>query len=98
MARLGEARRGLAWRGRAWQGKAWQGAARQGMGLLIQRAGREWKACCPFHGEKTPSLVISFEKQFYHCFGCGAHGTIDELIAAGPGRAWQDAAGLGTAR
>ena len=41
----------------------------------LKKAGREYKACCPFHGEKTPSFTISPEKQFYHCFGCGAHGT-----------------------
>ncbi|MCP5157357.1 MAG: DNA primase [Ectothiorhodospiraceae bacterium] len=41
----------------------------------LKRAGREYKACCPFHGEKTPSFTVSPEKQFYHCFGCGAHGT-----------------------
>ncbi|MGB1109182.1 MAG: CHC2 zinc finger domain-containing protein, partial [Gammaproteobacteria bacterium] len=38
----------------------------------LKRAGREYKACCPFHGEKTPSFTVSTEKQFYHCFGCGA--------------------------
>jgi DNA primase len=41
----------------------------------LKKAGREWKACCPFHGEKTPSFTVSQQKQFYHCFGCGAHGT-----------------------
>src|SRR5689334_24516334 len=40
----------------------------------LVRAGREWKACCPFHNEKTPSFTINDEKGFYHCFGCGAHG------------------------
>jgi DNA primase len=40
----------------------------------ISKAGREWKACCPFHNEKTPSFTINDEKGFYHCFGCGAHG------------------------
>jgi DNA primase len=40
----------------------------------IQKAGREYKACCPFHNEKTPSFTINDEKGFYHCFGCGAHG------------------------
>ena len=42
----------------------------------LKRAGREYKACCPFHDEKTPSFTVSQEKQFYHCFGCGAHGTV----------------------
>ena len=38
------------------------------------KAGREFKACCPFHNEKTPSFTVNDEKGFYHCFGCGAHG------------------------
>ncbi len=41
----------------------------------LKRAGREYQACCPFHDEKTPSFTVSPSKQFYHCFGCGAHGT-----------------------
>jgi DNA primase len=41
----------------------------------LKKAGREYKACCPFHNEKTPSFTVSQVKQFYHCFGCGAHGT-----------------------
>lgn len=41
----------------------------------LRRAGAEYKACCPFHDEKTPSFTVSPNKQFYHCFGCGAHGT-----------------------
>jgi DNA primase len=47
-----------------------------GSRVQLKKAGREWKACCPFHGEKTPSFWVSPEKQFYHCFGCGAHGTV----------------------
>src|SRR5690606_14701624 len=39
------------------------------------KSGRDFAACCPFHDEKTPSFTVSPEKQFYHCFGCGAHGT-----------------------
>jgi DNA primase len=41
----------------------------------LRRAGRDWMACCPFHAEKTPSFSVSPQKQFYYCFGCGAHGT-----------------------
>jgi DNA primase len=46
-----------------------------GSRVQLKRAGREYKACCPFHDEKTPSFWVSPAKQFYHCFGCGAHGT-----------------------
>src|SRR5580698_8761675 len=42
----------------------------------LKKAGREYKACCPFHNEKSPSFSVSSDKQFYHCFGCGAHGTV----------------------
>lgn len=45
-----------------------------GRHVKVQRAGREYKACCPFHNEKTPSFTINDDKGFYHCFGCGAHG------------------------
>ena len=46
-----------------------------GRRVPLKKAGREFKACCPFHGEKTPSFTVSPGKGFYHCFGCGAHGT-----------------------
>ena len=42
--------------------------------LKLQKKGREFAACCPFHNEKTPSFYVNDEKGFYHCFGCGAHG------------------------
>jgi DNA primase len=42
--------------------------------MRMQRAGKEWKAPCPFHKEKTPSFYVNDAKGFYHCFGCGAHG------------------------
>lgn len=41
----------------------------------LKRAGREYMGLCPFHSEKTPSFTVSPQKQFYHCFGCGAHGS-----------------------
>src|SRR5210317_1827785 len=47
-----------------------------GRRVQLKKAGREFKACCPFHDEKTPSFTVSPAKQFYHCFGCGAHGTV----------------------
>ena len=43
--------------------------------LSLKKTGREYQACCPFHNEKTPSFTVSPNKQFYHCFGCGAHGS-----------------------
>ncbi len=46
-----------------------------GRRVQLKKAGREFKACCPFHDEKTPSFTVSPAKGFYHCFGCGAHGT-----------------------
>ena len=45
-----------------------------GRTVKVTKAGREFKACCPFHNEKTPSFTINDDKGFYHCFGCGAHG------------------------
>ncbi|NQZ14944.1 MAG: DNA primase, partial [Alphaproteobacteria bacterium] len=47
-----------------------------GRKVRLTRAGREFKGCCPFHNEKTPSFYVNDDKQFYHCFGCGAHGDI----------------------
>src|SRR5256714_1041436 len=51
-----------------------------GLRVQLKKAGREYKACCPFHNEKTASFWVSPEKQFYHCFGCGAHGTVVRFL------------------
>lgn len=62
-----------------------------GRSTKLQRAGREWKACCPFHKEKTPSFTVSDEKGFYHCFGCGAHGDAIRWLTDARGLAFMDA-------
>jgi DNA primase len=43
--------------------------------VQLKKAGRDWSARCPFHDERSPSFTVSPAKQFYHCFGCGAHGS-----------------------
>ena len=48
--------------------------------MQLKKAGREYHACCPFHNEKTPSFTVSPTKQFYHCFGCGAHGSVLDFL------------------
>ncbi len=57
----------------------------------LQKAGREWKACCPFHNEKTPSFTVNDEKGFYHCFGCGAHGDVIRWMTDQRGLPFMDA-------
>ena len=59
--------------------------------VKLIRAGREWKACCPFHNEKTPSFTINDEKGFYHCFGCGAHGDAIRFLTDQRGLPFMDA-------
>src|SRR5690242_6579139 len=46
----------------------------------LKKAGREWTACCPFHDERSPSFYVSPAKQFYHCFGCGVHGSAVKFL------------------
>ncbi len=48
--------------------------------VALKKRGKEHIACCPFHNEKSPSFTVSQSKQFYHCFGCGAHGTVLSFI------------------
>ncbi|HEV7779021.1 MAG TPA: DNA primase [Luteibacter sp.] len=46
----------------------------------LKKAGKEWTACCPFHNERSPSFYVSPQKQFYHCFGCGVHGSAIKFL------------------
>ena len=62
-----------------------------GRSVKLQKAGREFKACCPFHKEKTPSFTVNDEKGFYHCFGCGAHGDAIRFLTDARGLAFMDA-------
>ncbi len=62
-----------------------------GRRLRLQRAGREWKAPCPFHAEKTPSFYINDQKAFFHCFGCGAHGDAVGFLMRHDGLAFPEA-------
>ncbi|PCJ00281.1 MAG: DNA primase [Alphaproteobacteria bacterium] len=62
-----------------------------GRRIKVTRAGRESKACCPFHSEKSPSFTINDDKQFYHCFGCGAHGDVIGFIMKHDNLAFMDA-------
>lgn len=48
--------------------------------VKLKKAGRNHQACCPFHNEKSPSFTVSQDKQFYHCFGCGAHGNVISFL------------------
>ncbi|QIQ86171.1 DNA primase [Erythrobacter sp.] len=57
----------------------------------LTKAGREWKACCPFHSENTPSFTVSDDKGFYHCFGCGAHGDVISWMIEQRGLSFMDA-------
>jgi len=59
--------------------------------VKLQRAGREWRACCPFHSEKTPSFYVNDQKGFYHCFGCQQHGGAIDWIMEQHGLPFMDA-------
>src|SRR3954469_221277 len=59
--------------------------------VKLVRAGREWKACCPFHNEKTPSFTVNDDKGFYHCFGCSAHGDAIRFLTDQRGMPFMDA-------
>lgn len=57
----------------------------------LKKAGANYVACCPFHNEKTPSFSVSPAKQFYHCFGCGAHGSAIGFVMEHQGLSFPEA-------
>lgn len=57
----------------------------------LKKAGQNYVACCPFHREKSPSFSVSPQKQFYHCFGCGAHGNALTFLMEHNGMGFVDA-------
>jgi DNA primase len=57
----------------------------------LKKAGANYSACCPFHNEKSPSFTVSPTKQFYHCFGCGAHGTAISFLMEHQGLSFVEA-------
>ena len=59
--------------------------------VKLTRAGREWKGCCPFHNEKSPSFYVNDDKGFYHCFGCGAHGDVIRFLTEQEGLPFMEA-------
>jgi DNA primase len=59
--------------------------------VKLKKAGANYQACCPFHTEKTPSFTVSPSKQFYHCFGCGAHGNAIGFLMEYSGLAYPEA-------
>jgi DNA primase len=58
--------------------------------VKLKKAGQNYSACCPFHNEKSPSFSVSPQKQFYHCFGCGAHGTAISFLMEYAGMGFRD--------
>jgi len=62
-----------------------------GRSVRLAKAGNEYKACCPFHQEKTPSFWVNDQKAFYHCFGCGAHGDAIRFLTETSGLSFMDA-------
>jgi DNA primase len=61
-----------------------------GRRVRLAKSGRQWKGCCPFHGEKTPSFYV-YDDGHYHCFGCGAHGDAIGFVMQSEGAAFMEA-------
>lgn len=59
--------------------------------IKLKKSGANYQACCPFHSEKTPSFTVSAPKQFYHCFGCGAHGDAIRFVMENQNLSFVDA-------
>ena len=62
-----------------------------GRRVKLARSGKQWKGCCPFHGEKTPSFYVYDDA--YHCFGCGVHGDVISFVMQSQGLAFMEAIG-----
>src|SRR6195952_657996 len=60
-----------------------------GRRVRLARSGKQWKGCCPFHGEKSPSFYVY--EDGYHCFGCGAHGDAIALVMQSQGSGFMEA-------
>ena len=58
--------------------------------VKLKKTGKNYSACCPFHNEKSPSFSVSPDKQFYHCFGCGASGSAIKFIMEFEGLSFPD--------
>src|ERR1700759_4937667 len=63
-----------------------------GRRVRLARSGKQWKGCCPFHGEKSPSFHVYDDH--YHCFGCGAHGDAITFVMQSQGLGFMEAVGL----
>src|SRR5271169_5504119 len=62
-----------------------------GSHVRLRRAGRNFVGLCPFHEEKTPSFSVNLERGFFHCFGCGAGGTVFDFLMKLEGLAFPEA-------
>lgn len=62
-----------------------------GSAVKLKKSGRNWQGLCPFHSEKSPSFTVSQDKQFYHCFGCGAHGNAIGFLMENDGLGYVEA-------